>query len=87
MGQLGVGRTGTTKLMRDKRSNDLVAAKWVQHTAGETLSVQTEREIVNHRRLLHPNVVRFREVRSAFLSALAQCPACRRPLRLYEFLL
>ena len=62
VGQLGVGRTGVTKLMRDKRNNELVAAKWVQHTQGEALSVQTEREIVNHRRLLHANVVRFREV-------------------------
>ena len=62
VGQLGVGRTGVTKLMRDKRNNELVAAKWVQHTQGEALSIQTEREIVNHRRLLHANVVRFREV-------------------------
>lgn len=73
VGQLAVGRTGTTKLMRDRRTNELVAAKWVQHTAGETLSVQTEREIVNHRRLLHPNVVRFREVSDFELPPVTAC--------------
>lgn len=52
------------RLMRDRRTNELVAAKWVQHAQGEALSVQLEREIVNHRRLLHPNIIRFREVRA-----------------------
>lgn len=60
--QLGSGNTGMTKLMKERRSGELVAAKWVPHTAGEMLSVQVEREILNHRRLLHSNVVRFREV-------------------------
>lgn len=60
--QIGVGSTGVSRLMRDRRTNELVAAKWVPHTAGEMLSVQVEREILNHRRLLHNNVVRFREV-------------------------
>lgn len=63
--QLGVGSTGITRLMKDKRTQELVAAKWVPHTAGEMLSVQVEREILNHRRLLHNNVVRFREVAAA----------------------
>jgi serine/threonine-protein kinase SRK2 len=60
--QLGVGDTGVTKLMRDRRTGELVATKWVPHMAGEMLSVKVEREILNHRKLLHPNVVRFREV-------------------------
>lgn len=70
MSQLGVGSTGVTRLMKDRRTNELVAAKWVPHTAGEMLSVQVEREILNHRRLLHINVVRFREVISGHKSAL-----------------
>ena len=72
--QLGVGSTGITRLMKDKRTGELVAAKWVPHTAGEMLSVQVEREILNHRRLLHNNVVRFREVRT-----VPHCQSVNRP--------
>lgn len=67
VGHLGSGKTGVMKLMKDRRTKELVAAKWVQHTQGEALSVQLEREIVNHRRLLHTNIIRFREVRSSYL--------------------
>ena len=72
--QLGVGSTGVTRLMKDKRTGELVAAKWVPHTAGEMLSVQVEREILNHRRLLHNNVVRFREVPSRISRAHISMP-------------
>ena len=43
-------------------AQELVAGKWIEHVAGEALSVNTEREIVNHRRLLHPNIIKFLEV-------------------------
>ena len=63
VGPLGHGgSTGVMKVMKDRRTRELVAAKWVQHTQGESLSIQLEREIVNHRRLLHNNIIRFREV-------------------------
>ena len=57
LGTLGEGRTGLTRLMKNKISLELVAAKWVEHTSGEALSKETEREIVNHRRLQHPNII------------------------------
>ena len=63
VGQLGTGRNGTMKLMRNKKTKALVAAKWVPRTQGGGLSKNTEREIVNHRKLVHPNIIRFHEVR------------------------
>ena len=51
------------KLMKNKKTKELVAAKFVERIAGAGLSKNTEREIVNHRRLLHPNIIRFYEVR------------------------
>ena len=50
------------KLMKNKKTKELVAAKFVERIAGAGLSKNTEREIVNHRRLLHPNIIRFYEV-------------------------
>lgn len=50
------------KLMKNKKTKELVAAKFVERVAGAGLSKNTEREIVNHRRLLHPNIIRFHEV-------------------------
>ena len=66
VGQLGTGRNGTMKLMRNKKSKLLVAAKWVPRTQGGGLSKNTEREIVNHRKLVHPNIIRFHEVCSCY---------------------
>ena len=51
------------KLMRNKKTKVMVAAKWVPRTQGGGLSKNTEREIVNHRKLVHPNIIRFHEVR------------------------
>ena len=62
VGQLGTGRNGTMKLMKNKKTKLLVAAKWVPRTQGGGLSKNTEREIVNHRKLVHPNIIRFHEV-------------------------
>ena len=69
VGQLGTGRNGTMKLMRNKKSKLMVAAKWVPRTQGGGLSKNTEREIVNHRKLVHPNIIRFHEVRRATCSS------------------
>ncbi|KAK9804478.1 hypothetical protein WJX73_006910 [Symbiochloris irregularis] len=54
--------TSSLRLMRNNTTNELVAAKWVPREAGAALSRATEREIINHRRLRHPNIVCFREV-------------------------
>ena len=75
VGQMGTGRNGTMKLMRNKKTKELVAAKWVPRTVGGGLSKNTEREIVNHRKLLHPNIIRFREVEPFVVARLDRRPA------------
>lgn len=62
VGQLGSGKSGTMKLLKNRKTGELVAAKYVERVAGAGLSKNTEREIVNHRRLLHHNIIRFYEV-------------------------
>ena len=57
LGTLGESRGGSTKLMRDRVTLELVAAKWIEHKAAEALSKETEREICNHRRLRHPGII------------------------------
>ena len=57
LGTFGEGRTGWTKLMRNKASQELVAAKWITYKCTEALSKETEREICNHRRLQHPGII------------------------------
>ena len=51
------------KLMQNKKTKELVAAKWIPRMLGHGLPKNVEREIVNHRKLLHPNIIRFKEVR------------------------
>ena len=92
VGELGSGRKGEIKLMRNRRTQELVAVKYIARKvqlplmqltellllkrlvqivsivqmcaegvfvqAGDGLSVNTERELVNHRKLLHPNIIR-----------------------------
>ena len=58
------------KLMKNKKTKLLVAAKWVPRTQGGGLSKNTEREIVNHRKLVHPHIIRFHEVRLSAPSAI-----------------
>ena len=74
LGTLGEGRTGLTRLMKNKISLELVAAKWVEHTSGEALSKETEREIVNHRRLQHPNIIG--DALSSFQQAVTELALC-----------
>ncbi|MCO5552363.1 hypothetical protein L7F22_053312 [Adiantum nelumboides] len=57
---IGSGNFGVARLMRDKASQDLVAVKYIER--GEKIDENVKREIVNHRSLLHPNIVRFKEV-------------------------
>lgn len=61
-GQLGTHKGTTMKLLQNKKTRELVAAKFIPRIQGAGLHKYTEREIVNHRKLLHPNIIGFREV-------------------------
>lgn len=57
---IGSGNFGVARLMRDKRTKELVAVKYIER--GEKIDENVQREIINHRSLRHPNIVRFKEV-------------------------
>ena len=57
---LGVGNFGTAKLMQSTRTGALVAIKYLER--GSKIDENVKRELVNHRLLTHPNIVRFIEV-------------------------
>ncbi|KAK3024537.1 hypothetical protein RJ639_043729 [Escallonia herrerae] len=57
---IGSGNFGVARLMRDRQSNELVAVKYIER--GEKIEENVQREIINHRSLRHPNIVRFKEV-------------------------
>ncbi|MED6150294.1 Serine/threonine-protein kinase srk2e [Stylosanthes scabra] len=57
---IGSGNFGVARLMRDKHTNDLVAVKYIER--GDKIDENVRREIINHRSLRHPNIVRFKEV-------------------------
>lgn len=57
---LGSGNFGVARLLRDKRTRELVAVKYIER--GEKIDENVQREIINHRSLRHPNIVQFREV-------------------------
>lgn len=82
---IGSGNFGVAKLMRDKKTKELVAVKFIER--GDKVLLQSsrfhvvisksftaepawlwqidenvQREIINHRSLRHPNIIRFKEV-------------------------
>lgn len=57
---IGSGNFGVARLMRDKQTAELVAVKYIER--GEKIDENVQREIINHRSLRHPNIVRFKEV-------------------------
>ncbi|XP_023926016.1 serine/threonine-protein kinase SAPK3 isoform X2 [Quercus suber] len=57
---LGVGNFGVARLVRDKKTKELVAVKYIER--GKKIEENVQREIINHRSLRHPNIVRFKEV-------------------------
>eukprot|EP00963_Diacronema_lutheri_P009505 scaffold856_cov326-Pavlova_lutheri.AAC.7 len=57
---IDAGTFGVAKLMRVRDTGELVASKFIER--GEKITANVAREIVNHRSLHHPNIVRFREV-------------------------
>ena len=56
---LGSGSYGLTKLMREKASGKHYAIKYIER--GDKITEHVRREIVNHRNLNHPNVVKFKQ--------------------------
>ncbi|KAM0935496.1 putative protein kinase CAMK-OST1L family [Dioscorea sansibarensis] len=58
--ELGSGNFGVARLVRDKKTKELVAVKYIER--GKKIDENVQREIINHRSLRHPNIVRFREV-------------------------
>ncbi|KAG0574141.1 hypothetical protein KC19_VG237500 [Ceratodon purpureus] len=57
---IGSGNFGVARLMRDKMTRECVAVKYIER--GEKIDENVQREIINHRSLRHPNIVRFKEV-------------------------
>ncbi|XWS33355.1 hypothetical protein CRYUN_Cryun22dG0074800 [Craigia yunnanensis] len=57
---IGSGNFGVAKLVRDKWSGELYAVKYIER--GPKIDEHVQREIINHRSLKHPNIIRFKEV-------------------------
>lgn len=57
---IGSGNFGVAKLVRDKVSKELFAIKFIER--GHKIDEHVQREIMNHRSLNHPNIIRFKEV-------------------------
>ncbi|XP_063945577.1 serine/threonine-protein kinase SRK2B-like [Daucus carota subsp. sativus] len=57
---IGSGSFGSTKLMKNKETEELVAVKFIER--GDQINENVAKEIINHRSLKHPNVIRFKEV-------------------------
>ncbi|XP_042408492.1 serine/threonine-protein kinase SRK2H-like isoform X2 [Zingiber officinale] len=57
---IGSGNFGVAKLMRHKETKELVAMKYIER--GRRIDENVAREIINHRSLRHPNIIRFKEV-------------------------
>ncbi|KAH0460485.1 hypothetical protein IEQ34_011148 [Dendrobium chrysotoxum] len=57
---LGFGNFGVARLMRNKETKELVAMKYIPR--GKKIDENVAREIINHRSLRHPNIIRFKEV-------------------------
>ncbi|KAI5324694.1 hypothetical protein PRUPE_6G192200 [Prunus persica] len=57
---IGSGNFGVAKLVKDKWSGELYAVKFIER--GLKIDEHVQREIMNHRSLKHPNIIRFKEV-------------------------
>ncbi|XP_028067730.1 serine/threonine-protein kinase SAPK1-like isoform X3 [Camellia sinensis] len=56
---IGSGNFGVAKLVRDKKTAELYAVKFIDR--GHKIDEHVQREIMNHRSLKHPNIIRFKE--------------------------
>lgn len=57
---IGSGNFGVARLVSEKRTRELFAVKFIER--GQKIDEHVQREIMNHRSLMHPNIVRFKEV-------------------------
>ncbi|XP_057495516.1 serine/threonine-protein kinase SAPK1-like isoform X1 [Actinidia eriantha] len=57
---IGSGNFGVAKLARDKCTGEHYAVKFIER--GLKIDEHVQREIMNHRSLKHPNIIRFKEV-------------------------
>lgn len=60
MKNIGSGNFGVAKLVKDKWTGELFAVKYIER--GHKIDEQVQREIMNHRSLKHPNIIKFKEV-------------------------
>nr|CAD1838700.1 unnamed protein product [Ananas comosus var. bracteatus] len=88
---IGSGHFGFAKLMRHRETRELVAVKCIDR--GHRIDENVFREIINHRSLRHPNIIRFKEARYFFqqlISGVSYChfmQICHRDLKLENTLL
>ncbi|KAA8547179.1 hypothetical protein F0562_003612 [Nyssa sinensis] len=88
---LGSGNFGVARLLRHKETKELVAMKYIER--GHKIDENVAREIINHRSLRHPNIIRFKEARYFFqqlISGVNYCHSmqiCHRDLKLENTLL
>ncbi|TYK27335.1 serine/threonine-protein kinase SRK2G-like isoform X1 [Cucumis melo var. makuwa] len=57
--ELGAGNIGVARLLRHKHTKQLVAMKYIER--GHKIDENVAREIINHRSLQHPNIIRFKK--------------------------
>lgn len=57
---IGSGNFGVAKLVKDRCTKELFAIKFIER--GQKIDEHVQREIMNHRSLKHPNIIRFKEV-------------------------
>ncbi|KAB2029244.1 hypothetical protein ES319_D05G149400v1 [Gossypium barbadense] len=67
---LGAGNFGVARLLRHKDTKELVAMKYIER--GHKIDENVAREIISHKSLRHPNIIRFKEasIVSCFISLL-----------------
>lgn len=58
--ELGSGNFGVTHLMKDKTTGEMVAIKKLPR--GSKINKNVYREVLNHRKLSHPNIIGFKSV-------------------------
>ncbi|THF94475.1 hypothetical protein TEA_009483 [Camellia sinensis var. sinensis] len=94
---IGSGNFGVARLMRNKETKELVAMKYIER--GQKIDENVAREIINHRSLRHPNIIRFKEASTdpwaryffqQLISGVSYCHSmqiCHRDLKLENTLL
>ncbi|KAB5511778.1 hypothetical protein DKX38_028806 [Salix brachista] len=69
---LGAGNFGVARLLRHKETKELVAMKYIER--GHKIDENVAREIINHRSLRHPNIIRFKEARNSIFLQVVLTP-------------